>query len=331
MTSTIRGDDGFNSTEYNNFKSNYAGKNAIIDGNFDVWLEGTSQTITGYGSDTMWHNRFSQSTAVHSRQSFALGQTAVPGNPKYFSRTVATSVANAASEVRKFQNVESVLTYAGETVTLSFWFNTDAPRNIAIEFAQDFGTGGSPSAPVTGIGSQFIAVTPGWKRYTATINIPSVTGKTLGTNNNSYLHVCFWFDAGSTYAARAANLGQQSGTFDIAQVQLEKGSVATEFERLTFSETLYFVGRYYQLLYGAVSGVGWAGHSLSFASVLNPEMRQAGIYKQIENDSSFPQTNIASTLSQTLIKHNLVFLYRNAGIIHAWCQFSELFSLDARL
>jgi hypothetical protein len=37
----------------------------------------------------------------------------------------------------------------------------------------------------------------------------------------------FYFDAGSNYASRSANLGQQSGTFDIAQVKIEDGSVAT--------------------------------------------------------------------------------------------------------
>jgi hypothetical protein len=255
----------------------------------------------------------------------------VPGNPKYFSRTVVSSVVGAGNYVQKVQRIESVYTYAGEAVTLSFWFKSNANKNIAVEFSQLFGTGGSPSAQVLGIGSQLIAVTAGWAKYSVTVNIPSIAGKTLGTDNNDSLWLIFWFDAGSSFNARTANLGQQSGTFDLAQVQLERGSVATEFERMTLGETLSLVGRYYQLLYGAVSGVGWAGHSLSFASVLNPEMRQAGIYKQIENDSSFPQTNIASTLSQTLIKHNLVFLYRNAGIIHAWCQFSELFSLDARL
>jgi hypothetical protein len=192
----------------------------------------------------MWFNGSVGSTKVHTRQSFALGQTLVPGNPRYLSSTAVTSVAGASNHVRKEQRIESVLSLAGQTATLSFFADVNAAKNIAIEFTQNFGTGGSPSTLVTGIGSQLVALTPGFKKYTITVSIPSVTGKTLGTDNNDYLSLVFWFDAGSTYATRTANLGQQSGTYSIAQVQLEKGSVATEFERLALGETMHLVEKY---------------------------------------------------------------------------------------
>ena len=80
-----------------------------------------------------------------------------------------------------------------------------------------------------------------------TIAIPSITGKTIGTDpNTSSLAVVFWLDAGSTFNARTNSLGQQSGTFDIAQVQLEAGSVATNFEYQSFGDTLQRCLRYYE-------------------------------------------------------------------------------------
>jgi hypothetical protein len=77
-------------------------------------------------------------------------------------------------------------------------------------------------------------------------NRPSISGKTLGTDNNSSLGLNIWFDAGSDYNSRTDSLGQQSGTFDIAQVQVEPGAVATTFERRPIGMELSLCQRYFQ-------------------------------------------------------------------------------------
>jgi hypothetical protein len=125
---------------------------------------------------------------------------------------VVVSVAGASNYASKVQAIESVRTLAGKTATLTFWAKADAPKNIAVELLQSFGSGGSPSAAVAGIGGQLIALTSAWQKFTRAISIPSIAGKTLGSNLNDALQLGFWFDAGSTYNARTANLGQQSGT-----------------------------------------------------------------------------------------------------------------------
>lgn len=223
-------------------------RNKIINGNFDIWQRGTSQTSSGYGSADRWACFNVGSTKTASRQEFALGQTDVPNNPKYFMRHVVTSVAGASNYVILPQNIEGVGTLAGQTATLSFWAKADASKNIAVEFRQWFGTGGSPSSPVEGIGSQLVALTTSWTKYTITVDIPSVSGKTLGTNGNDYLSFIFWFDAGSDWNSRTASLGQQSGTFDIAQVQIEEGSAATPFEMRPIGTEFGLCERYYQVV-----------------------------------------------------------------------------------
>jgi hypothetical protein len=55
-----------------------------------------------------------------------------------------------------------------------------------------------------------------------------------------------WFDAGSDFNARTDSLGQQSGTFDIAQVQIEPGPVATPFEQRPIGTELALCQRYFQ-------------------------------------------------------------------------------------
>lgn len=222
----------------------FALRNKIINGNFDIWQRGTSFTGNDYCVDR-WAIGSAGSTKTLSRQGFTMGQTDVPGEPAYYCRIAVTSVAGVSNYTQLSHKIESVRTFAGKQVTFSFWAKADAAKNMAIELVQEFGSGGTPSAVVTGIGTQLIPLTASWQKFTKTITIPSITGKTLGTNNGDNLRCNFWFDAGADYNARTASLGQQSGTFDIAQVQIEEGSIATPFEQRPIGYELSLCQRYY--------------------------------------------------------------------------------------
>jgi hypothetical protein len=238
-------------------------KNYVINGKFDIWQRGTTQTTSGYGSADRWQFTNTGSTKTTSQQSFTLGQTDVPENPKYFSRTVVTSVAAVGNFTANFQRMENVLLSSGKTFTLSFYAKADATKNIAVEFTQSFGTGGAPSADVTSISVSTLALTTNWQKYTVTGTFPSVSGKTLGTAGNDYFQFIFWLEAGSTFNTRTNTLGQQSGTFDISQVQLEEGSVATNFEYRSIQTELALCQRYYeksfQLVTAPAQNVGTTG------------------------------------------------------------------------
>lgn len=230
--------------------SNFGFKNYIINGNFDVWQYGVSQTTSGYGSDDRWFNVNTGSTKTHSQIACTDTERAL-FNASYFSRTVVSSVAEAYHSVQKFQRIENVTKLAGKTITLSFWAKADSNKNIAIDFGQAFGSGGAPSAVVVGIGAQKIALTTTWQKKSITVTLPNIIGKTIGTDgvHTSSTYIDFWFDAGSNSNSRTANLGQQSGTFDIAQVQLEEGSVATPFEQRPIGLELSLCQRYYEVQY----------------------------------------------------------------------------------
>ena len=232
-------------------------KNAIINGNFDIWQRDTSQTTNGYGSADRWTTYFAgtgTSLSV-SQQAFTVGQTLVPNEPEWFARHTFVSGTDVATDMKQRQFIEGVRTFAGQTVTVSFYATCATSLDMTVEFAQQFGTGGSPSAAVY-VTPQKVSLTPSWSKYELTFDIPSISGKTIGTANDDRLQIHFWFSAGSDNNTRSDTLGLQSGTIDIAQVQVEKGSSATDFEKRHIADELALCQRYYQEIYFEYQSTG---------------------------------------------------------------------------
>ncbi len=220
-------------------------RNKIINGNFDLWQRGTSNVVgaaQNFVADR-WYSYVVGTTITQARQSFALGQTEVPGNPKYYNRITVNSVAGAGNQGTYTQIIEGVDTLSGGPAMLTFHMRADVAKNIAVEFAQIFDAG---SPDVLGIGVTTCALTTAWKKFRVPVTLPSVAGKTVGASGKNGLYVIFWFDAGSNSNSRTNSLGQQSGVYDIARVQMEPGPVDTPFEdRLLGLETL-LSWRYYR-------------------------------------------------------------------------------------
>ena len=285
-------------------------RNRIINGSFNIWQRATSQTSAGFGSDDRWSNAQVGSTKTASQQAFALGQTDVPGEPAYFARTVVSSVAGAANYVIKQQRIENVRTFAGQTATVSFWAKADASRPIAIDVLQRFGTGGGASADVVGIGAQQFNLTTSWQQFTAAIALPSIAGKTLGTNQGDCVELTFWFDAGSSWNTRSASLGQQSGTFDIAQVQFEAGPIATPFEVLPLQVEYAMCQRYYEELGIVVVVTGnlylpafyrVAKRTTPILTVKSGSLSGATLSTGLVPTASFRQETLATAVTDALI------------------------------
>jgi hypothetical protein len=204
-----------------------AGKNKFINGNFGIWQRGTSFDITavGYTADRFLIGNIGNTGTV-TQQAFTAGAAPVAGyESQYFLRANVVGVAGAGNFATLNQRIEDVRSLAGQTVTISYWAKADAAKSVSLEFQQFFGSGGSANVN-TSAGKQ--ALTTSWARYSATVTIPSISGKTLvGT---TYLDFRFFLTAGSNFDARTSTLGTQSIIFDVWGVQVEYGSKATPFQ-----------------------------------------------------------------------------------------------------
>jgi len=225
-------------------------KNLIINGRFDFWQRGTSFTGTEYTADR-WSQALSGGTATVSRQTFTLGQTEVPGNPVYYLRQ-SCSVGNGNCGID--HKIEDVRTGAGGPVTVSFWAKGTNPPGYGywtMQLWQRFGTGGSPSGAVRN--DKELTVTSEWKKYTFTYELESVSGKTLGTNNDHNVNLII--------RQHENDNNTSAWELNLANVQVEFGRNATEFEHRSYGEELALCQRYY-LTFGYGSNLNkliWTG------------------------------------------------------------------------
>ena len=208
---------------------NAAGKNAVINGGFDIWQRGTSFSIASgtpqYTADR-WTNYFNAAGTV--TQDTSLVQT----GQKYGLRVTAS--ANSTGNTM-YQVVETfnTLPLAGQTVTLSAWVAGTSGKTPYVGI--DYSTNTDDSVlgtytTITGTAIKSVTSSGTFQQVVYNFAIPS-TAKTLrvalysnGMNNTDYLT---W-----------------------SRAQLEIGSTATTFSRAggTLSGELAACQRYYQAL-----------------------------------------------------------------------------------
>ena len=237
-----------------------AGKNKIINGNFNINQRSfTSTTTSGtYGFDR-WKAGFAGGTTTYSAQTFTAGNAPAAGyEGTNYARIVTTGQSAAGDLAYLAQFIEDVHTLAGNTFTISFWAKaaTGTPK-IGLELNQTVGTGGSGSS-VTSVGN--VTISTSWQRYSITGSLGTLVGVTPGTNNTSYLECILWVSAGSTWNGRAGGMqALQNNTFDIWGVQVEQGSVATAFQTATgtIQGELAACQRYYWRLDNSGGAYGW--------------------------------------------------------------------------
>ncbi len=212
-------------------------RNRIINGNFDIWQRGTSFSNPADGVYTadrwvIFYNG-SGATRTVSQQIFNPGSTeAAPGSLS-FLRHAQTVAGSGGTYNNVNQRMEGVRTYGGQTVTLSFYARgTSASLTLPmIQLRQNFGAGGS-AAVSTIVASNVVIAGSTFARYTYTVTLPSITGKTVGTS--AFLELIFNLPVNNTFS------------LDIASVQLEPGPVATPFEQRPQGTELALCQRYYE-------------------------------------------------------------------------------------
>lgn len=155
-------------------------------GKLDFWSNGTSFATPASNAYTAdgWQVQYDGAIGAFTvnQQTFTVGQTDVPDNPKYWLRW-DQSAAGAGSTIRRFKvKLPGVEWQSGKKVSRSVWLKAEAAHTVTGKLVQNFGTGGGPSADVT-VDSQACSVTASWQKFTfAAVNVPSIAGKTLGSN-----------------------------------------------------------------------------------------------------------------------------------------------------
>ena len=215
-------------------------RNAIINGGFNIWQRGTSVTpASGYGytADRWLAYSYAASATTVSRVAFTAGTTLGLSQPQYHARVNSTSTAMYFG-----QRIEDVTTFAGQTITISFYAKHQSTFSVPIYIEQNFGSGGSANVGATGT---TFSIGTSWQRYTHTLTLPSLSGKTIGTS--SFLDIYLFSSAVNNY-------------LDIWGFQVELGSQPTPFEQRPSNIEIQMCQRYFsksfQLETAPVNGNG---------------------------------------------------------------------------
>lgn len=296
---------------------NLSFRNKIINGNFDWWQRGNSNTIGGYLADR-WNLQLGPGTVISQQKvTPAIGQW-WPGGKNAFNVNItnAGDAANGAAVLT--QRIEGVDTLQG-IITVSFTAAVQtAGMKIGVNFTQNFGTGGSPS---TGVQLSPVVIQPSTMlgpRYSATFTLPSIVGKVLGSNGNDFLELEFYFTGGTNYGN--AGTGAQTGQFYIGSVQVEAGPIATPLEVRHIGFELGLCYRYFEIgnippLY--INGLGGGSGSIAmiFAHPFKVIKRAlpAITYQNVSYYSGGNPTSISSGYAAADVNADVAGLYISSG------------------
>tara|TARA_R110000868_G_C10935976_1_gene766695 strand:- start:230 stop:1459 length:1230 start_codon:yes stop_codon:yes gene_type:complete len=212
-------------------------RNRVINGAMQIAQRG-SVTIgaSGYSLDMY---RYAVATGIPtgtiSQQTFTPGTAPVAGYEGSNFARINITAYNGCTLLQFAPTIEDVRTFAGQTATFSFYAKADASSTFGSIFVtQTFGSGGSADVN-TGITLNSTALTSSWTRYTGTVAVPSISGKTIGAGSSVRVVIAQPNSGGVL----------RNGTYDYWGVQLEAGSVATPFEVEDIGTTLAKCQRYY--------------------------------------------------------------------------------------
>ena len=227
-----------------------ASRNLIINGGFDIWQRGNSHTSTAvneYSADRFRTEGNALSTTI-SRQAFTAGQTDVPNFPTYYARVATSAKPSSGQYWALMQRIEAPLNARqGQTYTLSYWVRSTSGTVAASAFTYGFGGSGS-------VRSNSPALTTTWQKVTSTQANINVSG------GGTYL---------SVYIMHLADTAPSSMSVEIANVKVEEGHVATDFEHHSYGEELALCHRYFFNALGDTSGGNYSVFPVNFGNTVS--------------------------------------------------------------
>jgi len=195
------------------------------------------------------------------------------------SMKVETNVADASQDSNaqfriqqqiEAQDINHLKFYQSnpDSVTISFWVKSNLTGSfpMALKLSDNNSSDGSTNTRIYNT-TYSISTADTWEKKTATITLDSSTSETKPTGNNFGMALLFWLAAGSARDGANADVWNDNGNATIAAdnldllanaanewyitgVQLEVGSIATEFEHRSYGEELALCQRYYYQISG---------------------------------------------------------------------------------
>ena len=238
-------------------------KNLIINGGFDVWQRGTSTalTVSAYVSDRFYS---SLAGATSSRFTVSKSSDAPDGasnSLKWECTTAEPTIGTTSAVYNDYrfegQDVQQLAygTSGAKSVTLSFWVKSNKVGTYVAWFY-------NATAVRHNAGTYAVDTADTWEKKTITITGDTVSA--IGNTSAAGLFVRFVYVTGTAYgggtqvtswspitsanryADQSVNLADTVGNYiELANVQLELGSVATDFEHRSYGEELALCQRYY--------------------------------------------------------------------------------------
>ena len=191
------------------------GKNKIINGDFAINQRNFTSTGSAnvYFADrwatSLWSGTVTFTSPTISYGSF-IGQTS--------NKVLRATSGSSSNDLGLYTRIEDVATFAGQTITISFWIRSSANTyNVdLVEALQAFGTGGS-TATYTYADISNKTFSNNWTRLSFQIAVPSIAGKTVGPGSFLNLRI----DPLTTLP--------NGEWVEITHIQAELGSIATPF------------------------------------------------------------------------------------------------------
>ena len=208
-------------------------RNLIINGDMRIAQRGTSvsgQTVGTYHTVDRWRTISSGSTYNQSQETITLGDSVVGDFQYYLKHDVTTGDNNAGI----YQKIEDVRTVKEGTATLSFYAKGTNPNGGSVEvlLRQTFGTSGSSDVDQP---RQSFTLTSSWQKFNFTFTVPSLSGKTIGSNSTVDIYII----------QPEGDTSTNAWELNITGIQLEVGDTATPFEHRPYDMELARCQRYF--------------------------------------------------------------------------------------
>ena len=235
-------------------------RNKIINGDMRIWQRGTSANSSNQFAVDRWmlETNIPAGAGVNLTQ-YSDASISNTGIYHIAVQTTAIGTVGAGNFAMAVQRIEGLNiqdlkfgTAAAKTITLSFRANTNQPNAVMSVALR--GVGATRSYVTT------VALTGVPTNYT--ITIPGDTTGAWVTDNGVGIAVSFSHSVGTTFQTSTLNVWQNgnfigapaqtqmfqiaSAAFNVSDVQLEIGNVATPFEKRPISVELAMCQRYYE-------------------------------------------------------------------------------------